>query len=132
MRRPHLFGPTYLDRVPVVQLVEHWVVTRDVVSSTPAGPTLGVLKSLSRKCCLCNYISKWLDFQVVSDKDYKQEVPSRNPCCKYLWDVKGTHTLLVKSRARSNWLTLLRHPSKKNLVKLNKIKKIIILSPCFN
>ena len=30
------------------------------------------------KCCLCNYISKWLDFQVFSDKDYKLEVPSHN------------------------------------------------------
>ena len=29
---------------PVAQLVEHWAVTREVVSSTPAGPTLRVLK----------------------------------------------------------------------------------------
>ena len=27
-------------------------------------------------------------YQVFSDKDYKPEVPSHNPCCKYLWDVK--------------------------------------------
>ena len=36
-------GPI-LDRAPVAQLVEHWVVTREVVSSIPAGPTLRVLK----------------------------------------------------------------------------------------
>ena len=56
---------------PVAQLIEHRSVTREVVSSTPVGPTLRVLKYLSRKCCFCNYISKWLDFQVFSDKDYK-------------------------------------------------------------
>ena len=55
-------------------VVEHRAVTREVVSSTPTGPTLRVL----RKCCLCNYISKWLDFQVFSDKNYKPEVPSHN------------------------------------------------------
>ena len=31
-------------RAPVAQLIEHRVVTREVVSSTPAGPTLRVLK----------------------------------------------------------------------------------------
>ena len=44
----------------------------EVVSSTPAGPTLRVLT-----CCLCNYINKRLDFQVFSDKDYKPEVVSQ-------------------------------------------------------
>ena len=29
---------------PVAQLVEHWAVTREIVSSTWAGPTLRVLK----------------------------------------------------------------------------------------
>ena len=48
---------------------------------------------MSRKCCLCNYISKWLDFQVFSDKDYKPEVPSHNPCALTPWDVKEpTHS----------------------------------------
>ena len=28
------------------------------------------------------------DFQVFSDKDYKSEVPSHNPCCKWLWVAK--------------------------------------------
>ena len=32
------------DRAPVAQLVEHRAVTREVVSSTPAGPTLRVFK----------------------------------------------------------------------------------------
>ena len=53
----------------VVQVVEHRAVTREVVGSTPTGPSLRVLKQL-RRCCLCNYINKWLDFQVLSDKDY--------------------------------------------------------------
>ena len=34
-------------------------------------------------------MSKWLDFQVFSDKDYKPEVPSHNSFnSKILWDVK--------------------------------------------
>ena len=33
-----------LHRAPVAQLVEHRAVMREVVSSTPAGPTLRVLK----------------------------------------------------------------------------------------
>ena len=44
------------NRAPVAQLVEHRAVTREVVSSTPAGPTLRVFKWLRRLCCLCNYI----------------------------------------------------------------------------
>ena len=48
----------------------------------------------------CNYISKWLDFQVFSDKDYKPEVPSHN--LKITVGRKRTHTLVEKSRARSS------------------------------
>ena len=34
-------------------------------------------------------MSKWLDFHVFSDKEYKPEVLSHNPCRKkQLWDVK--------------------------------------------
>ena len=33
-----------LYRAPVAQLIEHRFVTREVVSSTPVGPTLRVLK----------------------------------------------------------------------------------------
>ena len=78
---------------PVAQLVEHRVVVREVVSSTPSEPTLRVFKKLRRECCLCNYISKWFDFQVFSDKDYKPEVPSHNSFnSKILWDVQeATH-----------------------------------------
>ena len=73
----------------VAQLVKHRAVTREVVSSTPAGPTLRVFKKLRRKCCLCNYICKWLDSLVFSDKDDKPEVPSHNPSMFIiLWDVK--------------------------------------------
>ena len=53
------------------KLVEHRAAMREVGSSTLIGPTLRVLKLLRRKCCLCNYTRKWLDFQVFSDKDYK-------------------------------------------------------------
>ena len=34
----------FKNRAPMAQLVEHRVVMREVVSSTPAGPTLRVLK----------------------------------------------------------------------------------------
>ena len=37
-------SPSIHDRAPVAQLVEHRAVMREVVSSTPAGPTLRVLK----------------------------------------------------------------------------------------
>jgi len=53
-------------RALVAQSVEHRAAMQEVMSSTPAGPTLRVLKR-----CPCNYIHKWLDFQVFSDKDYK-------------------------------------------------------------
>ena len=43
-----------LNHAQVAQLVEHRAVMREVVSSTPAGPTIRILKQLSRKCCLCN------------------------------------------------------------------------------
>ena len=36
--------PPTFNRAPVAQLVEHRAVTREVVSSTPAGPTLRVFK----------------------------------------------------------------------------------------
>ena len=39
-----VFCGTQLNRAPVAQLVEHQVIMREVVSSTPAGPTLWVLK----------------------------------------------------------------------------------------
>ena len=39
-----LRGRLYLTTQPVAQLVEHRAVTREVVSSTPAGPTLRVFK----------------------------------------------------------------------------------------
>ena len=47
-------------RAPVAQMVEHQAAIREVVSSIPAGPTLRVFNTLRRKCCLCNYIRKWL------------------------------------------------------------------------
>ena len=42
---------------------------------TSTGPTLRVW---GEKCCLCNFICKWLDFLVFSDKDDKPEVLSHN------------------------------------------------------
>ena len=47
-----------INRAPMAQVVEHRVVTREVVSSTPAGPTLRVFKYLRNKCYLCN-LSTW-------------------------------------------------------------------------
>ena len=75
-----------------------------------------------KKRYLCNYISKWLDFQVFSDKESKPEVPSHNPCRKNnCGTLKNPNTIRVgrgvlgvvvwPSRDRSNWLTLLRYPS---------------------
>ena len=73
---------------------------REVVSSIPAGPTPRVFKELTRKCCLCHFIRKWLDFQVFSDKDYKLKTLVH----KTLWDVNDpTVTRFNKSRARSSW-----------------------------
>ena len=86
------------------RLVEHRVVVREVVTSTPAGHS-GYWNNWVEKCCLCNYISKWLDFQVFSDKDNKPEVPSHNPCHKNnCGTLKNPHTvrLLVRSRAQSS------------------------------
>ena len=37
---------------PVAQLVEYQAVMWEVVSFTPAGPPLVILKELNRKCCL--------------------------------------------------------------------------------
>ena len=52
------------NRLAVAQVVDHRAASmREVVSSTPAGPTLRVLTLLMRKCCLCNSICKWLDFE---------------------------------------------------------------------
>ena len=50
-------------------------------------------KSHITKYCLCNYICKWLDFLVFSDKDNKPLAQSHNPSMFIiLWDVKGpTH-----------------------------------------
>ena len=68
-----------------------------------AGPTLRVFKKLSRKCCLCNYICKWLDFLVFSDKDDKTVGPVsqffivHNPAGR-----KRTHALFGKSGAWSS------------------------------
>ena len=49
--------------------------------------------TLRRKCCLCNYISKWLHFQAFSDKYYKLEVPSHNPCCNNCGMLQHPHTI---------------------------------------
>ena len=35
----------WINHAPVAQLVEHWAVTWEVVSSTPAGSTLRILKN---------------------------------------------------------------------------------------
>ena len=80
---------------------------------TPAGPTLRVLKSLRRKCCLCNDICKWLDFLVFSDKDEKPQVPSPSTYT-YLVLVgrKRTHTTVRKEQETQTpvlWSTFTHH-----------------------
>ena len=62
----------------MAQSVEHRLVVREVGSSTD-----------EKVLPLGNYIGKWLDFQVFSDKDYKLEVQSHNSFnSKISWDVK--------------------------------------------
>ena len=51
-------------------LVEHRAVMREVVNSTPAGPTL-MVNNWVESAAFVIKISKWLDFQVFSDKDDK-------------------------------------------------------------
>ena len=98
----------------VVAKTAHRAVTREIVSSTLAGPTLRVLKQLSRKCCLCNYISKWLCRSKFTSKlaltlfysdkpisPYKQEhirCPSQPKTIKTL----KTSPLLRVNRSKTN------------------------------
>ena len=60
----------YITAAWLVLLVERQSAVREVEGSSPradqrSGP------ELRRMCCLCNYICKWLDVQIFSDKDYK-------------------------------------------------------------
>ena len=56
-------------------LVEHPAVTREVAGSNPGRINTQDLKMSEVKCCLCNFICKWLDFPVFSHKDYKPWAP---------------------------------------------------------
>ena len=86
------------DRAPVAHLVVHWAETREVVSSRlRPDQHSGSLNNWGEKCCLCNFIYKWLDFLVFSDKDDKPEVPSHNSL-NVLWDVKEPTHYSNKSR----------------------------------
>ena len=90
-----------INRAPMAQLVEHRVVTREVVSSTAAGPTLRVLKYLRIKCYLCNYISKWLDLKSsrirTINRRSRLEVPSMFKMST--WDVKYT----IRKEKSTEW-----------------------------
>ena len=69
----------HLNRAPVAHFVVHRAVTREVVSSwLRPDQHSGSLNNWGEKCCLCNFIYKWLEFLVFSDKDDKPEVPSHN------------------------------------------------------
>ena len=73
----------------MVQMVEHRVVTREIVSSAPARPTFRVLKYLRNKCYLYNYIIKWLDFKSwirTINRRPRLKVPSMFKMS--MWDVK--------------------------------------------
>ena len=66
-------------RAPVAHLVVRRAVTREIVSSRlRPDQHSGSLNNRREKCCLCNFICKWLNFLVFSDKDDKPEVPSHN------------------------------------------------------
>ena len=54
-------GGVHLDRILVAQLVLHWDVIWEVVSSTPAGPTLRVSKQLSSRIRTINRMSHLTD-----------------------------------------------------------------------
>ena len=57
----------------------HRAVTWEVVSlKLQPDQYSGSLNNCGEKCCLCNFICKWLDFLVFSDKDDKAELPSHN------------------------------------------------------
>ena len=55
---------TPLSRIPMAQLLSSGLLCMRSLVRTLGGAPLRVLKLLRRKCCLCTYICKWLDFQV--------------------------------------------------------------------
>ena len=57
-----------INRAPMAQLVEHRVVTREVVSSTLAGLTLKVLKYLRNKCYLCDVLKRLAVYDATPQK----------------------------------------------------------------
>ena len=91
------------NRAAVAQFVKHRAVMREVVSSiAPAGLSLRVLKQRIKKCCLSNYISKWLDFQVFSDnncgtlKNLHPKSRARSSRCCALVSVKFNAVLYIQ------------------------------------
>ena len=85
-----------INRAPMAQLVEHRVVTREVVSSTPAGPTLRVLKYLRNKCYLCN-LSTWnVKEPPHHSKRVRHEVPGVVAVLLSLVSVAGSAVMFLK------------------------------------
>ena len=62
----------------LAQLVEHRIPFSRSRVRTPAEPTLRVFGLVRRKCCLCNYICKWLDSLDFLDENDKPNAPSCN------------------------------------------------------
>ena len=60
----------YITAAWLAQLVERQSAVREVEGSSPRPDQHSGENVLRRMCCLCNYISKWLD-KVFSDKDFK-------------------------------------------------------------
>ena len=48
----------------MAQLVEHRAIMRELLGSNPGRINTQDLKITEEKCCLCNFMYKWLDFQV--------------------------------------------------------------------
>ena len=81
-------------------LAVHRAMTREVVGSRlRPDQHSGSLNNRGEECCLCNFIYKWLDFLVFSDKDDKPEVPCHIPWMLIiLWDVKEPTHYSYRSR----------------------------------
>ena len=85
-------------------MVEHRAVTREGVSSTPAGPALKFLKSY-----LCNYIRKCLHFQVFSDKDYKPvflvftHLMKRSCWCTKQWQMSLKFCIIIEPNSQKTY-----------------------------
>ena len=100
--------PFVVNHAPVAQLVEYQVAMQEVVSYTSARPLLNNWVEIAA-FVINHYISKWLDFPVFLNKDYKPEIPNPHPSLvnNYSWRVgHGVLGVVVWSFsvAKCGWL----------------------------